>query len=489
MKKIWINIGKIVIFITITGIIFSRILDILGYKDMGGGGGWQRFYEMPKDTIDVVFFGSSHAHCTVDHGVLWENYGIAGYTMSAGSQKLDSTYYFVKETLETKKPKLLAVEVWGSVLSGLGNSNESVYRNTLGMKWSLNLMEFVNHLVERIGEDRTYRNQIFTKIPIIHSRYKELERDDFIDDTPYMMGYRGSFERIEFEQPIETAQEVTQPLNEECEEYLYKIINLAKEYNTELLFFASPYVLSDEEQMLLNEVEKIAQKEQIPIINYNHLYEEIGIDYKYDFRDEAHVNNYGAEKVTSHLGAYITDNFEVPDRRGQAGYEAWDLNLRYLKGKWEAHSLRQPQEVNGYLYELSKLKDKVIVLSLTGNHTAAGDVYYEGLSSLGISYEDYIRGGVYVFEGGVPVLYLPGKEYQQCFEVNNDEIHLKSETYIVDGWEEQDAEIIFRGKNYSFVENGINVFVYDKVTGQIIDVAGIDIYVSMRICREEGVHY
>ena len=31
---------------------YKKILDIFNYKDMGGGGGWQRFYEMPSKTAD-----------------------------------------------------------------------------------------------------------------------------------------------------------------------------------------------------------------------------------------------------------------------------------------------------------------------------------------------------------------------------------------------------------------------------------------------------
>ena len=64
-KKFWINITKSILFIIIIAIVFFKMLDVLNYKEIGGGGGWQRFYEMPKETIDVMFFGSSHAHCTV----------------------------------------------------------------------------------------------------------------------------------------------------------------------------------------------------------------------------------------------------------------------------------------------------------------------------------------------------------------------------------------------------------------------------------------
>lgn len=486
MSKKWINISKSVIFLLIIGMILFKVLDVLNYKDIGGGGGWQRFYEMPEETIDVVFFGSSHMHCTVDHGVLWDEYGIAGYTLSAGAQHLDSTYYFMKEVLEVQRPKLLVVEVWGTVLPGLENSDESVYRNSLGMRWSSNLWEFVNHLTEDIGKDKVYRNRIFSKMPVVHSRYAELTKDDFVDDMPYMMGYRGSFEKAEYEQPSQIAKEITMPLNEKCEEYLYKIIQLAKEYDTELLFIASPYILSDEEQMLLNETARIAEEESIPMINYNQVCEEIGLDYRTDFRDEAHLNNYGASKVTSHLGAYMKDNYEIPDRKGQAGYEAWELNSRYLDGKWEANALVHAQDVNSYLRELSALEEKTVVLSLTGNHTAAGDVYYESLAALGISYEDYMNGGVWVFENRVPTLYLPGKEYNQCYKVAAGEIHCESKV-VQDGTEEQQTEIIFEGKNYSNIKNGINVLVYDQMTGQIIDAAGVDIYIGFDVVREEGI--
>ncbi len=480
-KKVWVNIIKSIVFIVILGVILIKVLSILNYKDMGGGGGWQRFYEMPSQTADVIFFGNSHAHCTIDHGILWDEYGIAGYTMSAGSQRLDSTYYFVKEALEVQKPKLLVVEVSAAALSAAENSDESVYRNSLGMKWSSNFLEFVNYLIDDMEEDRTYKNRVLTKFPVIHSRYKELERNDFEDDTPYMKGYRGSFERVEFEQPVEIAEENKLPLDEKYEKFLYKMIESVKGTETELLFWVSPYVVSEEEQMRLNTVAEIAKNENVKMINYNQLYDELEMDFKTDFRDEVHVNNDGAAKVSLHMGEYIKSNYDIPNRKGQAGYEDWELNKRYLDGKSIAKKLKDAAEVNSYLKELGEIEDRTVVLSLTGNHTAAGDVYYDSLSILGISYEDYMKGGVWVFEGGIPVLYLSGKEYKQCYQIVDGEFHFESEII----GEEQEADIIFEGKNYSFVKNGINVLVYDQLTKQMIDHAGINIYVGFDVVRLE----
>ena len=62
-----------------------KVISVLTYKDTGGGGGWQNFYRTGRGTVDVMFFGNSHVHCTVDHGLLWDNYGIAGYTLVSGS--------------------------------------------------------------------------------------------------------------------------------------------------------------------------------------------------------------------------------------------------------------------------------------------------------------------------------------------------------------------------------------------------------------------
>ena len=46
--------------------------------------------------------------------------------------------------------------------------------------------------------------------------------------------------------------------------------------------------------------------------------------------------------------------------------------------------------------------------------------------------------------------------------------------------------MILNGKNYSFVENGLNILIYDQDTKQVIDHAGTDIYVSFEMIREDA---
>lgn len=477
-KEILKNSMKICLFLCFLGIVFCKILSILNYKDTGGGGGWGRFYDTPKGMIDVVFLGSSHAHCTVDHRILWDEFGIAGYTLSAGSQQLDSTYYFMKEVIERQKPEIIAVDVWAATFDEFTNSEETIYRNTLGMKWSKTFFEFSDTILEDMEASELFSKQVKSKLPIIHTRYKELTKEDFVDDIPYMRGYQGSYENISYETPIILDKEETVPLGEEAEKYLKEIISLAKETGTQLLLIVSPYVIPEEHQRKLNQVAKIADKNKIPMINYNYLYDELKIDYTSDFRDTDHVNNFGALKVTKHLGDYLKENYELKDHRGEKDYILWDENSIYLSGKEVTKVLKDIGDINLYLQKLNSLEDYLMIISLSGDHLAAGDVYKAGLKALGISDEEYKTGGCFLFEDGMRKLYISDKTYKEKYSVDKEDIYMKKQ----DG---KAGRIIWDGQTYNFVENGINIWIYDPRINKVIDSVGVDIYTSLDMIRLE----
>lgn len=277
-KEMRQNLIKALLFVLLVYFMGSRLLEIFGYKDMGGGGGWYRFYREEGNDADVYIVGSSHAHCTIDHGVLWEEYGIAGFTLSAGSQKLDASYHFVQEILRLKHPKVIIVEVLNAAGDGLDNKDEDVYRNSLGMKWSGNLWKYVCHLAENMEKDRVWRNGIFAKIPIIHSRYAELTEEDFRDSMPYMRGYRGSFMIERFDRPPAENNREAMALHPDKIEMLEGMVDAARAEGVPLVFFAAPYYLSEEEQMKFNAVEEFARENDVPFLNFNHMYDEVGLD-------------------------------------------------------------------------------------------------------------------------------------------------------------------------------------------------------------------
>lgn len=454
LKEKYRNCIKIIGFIVATVVILAFIFPIFNYKDMGGGGGFQRFYASPSNSIDVMFFGSSRAHCTIDHGYLWDHYGIAGFTLSAGSQKLDSTYYCLQEAIRCQKPKVVFVEI-SQVNNGIiENGDPDVYRNYLGMKLSNVSLSFADYLGKQMNMSWEKKEEIYTKLPIIHSRYRELDRTDFIDGIPFMRGYRGSFDVAPFDMPVETEQ--TLEISEDNLQFLEKMISFTKERNVSLVFFASPYVVSEEDQMRINEVGKIAEENGVPFINFNHLYQETGIDFSCDFRDSNHVNNTGAQKVTEYLAQYIKANYEVDDHRGDDKYIIWDQNSQYLHNKEFHHELERAENINDYLMRLSEDDRNIILIQFVGNYQALGDVYLDSIKKMGLTQDDYICGGYYYLCGG-------------------SRIERPEDIYV------DDSQIIWiQGQAYQTgIENGVNVVVYDEELKQIIDVAGDDIYLGL----------
>lgn len=485
-RNIYGNVTKTILFGILTVLMLAGILKVFNYKTTGGGGGWQHFYRMDRDCIDVMFFGSSHAHCTVDHGYLWDHYGMAGYTLSAGSQQLDSTVYFVKEALQRQKPAVIAVEMMGTVMGEFANTDTDVYRNSLGMRWSGNLAAYVDHLAESMDMDPARKKEILAKIPVVHSRYRELGRPDFEDDLPFMVGYRGSYEMVPLERPEEAAGEAAE-LSGEVKEALKEIIDTAGENGVEVVFFVAPFAVTDEQQRGFEGAEAFAGSLGVPFINYNKLYDEIGIDFSTDFRDDGHVNNYGAVKVTAHLASFLEEHYELPDRRGDKRYQIWEENSLYLRDQALCHELENAADVNEYLRLLAEIKEeKTVLISLTGNYKALGDVYLESLGQLGITQEEYDQGGLFLFHGGERQDWLPGKEYDKCFPTKGGEIHAKSSVYQTqDGEEGQKVTLLVDGNDCFMVENGVNLIVYEEALGQVLDAAGDDVYLGLTLVHNE----
>lgn len=47
------------------------------------------------------------------------------------------------------------------------------------------------------------------------------------------------------------------------------------------------------------------------------------------------------------------------------------------------------------------------------------------------------------------------------------------------------GRVIWDGQTYNFVENGINIWIYDPRINKVIDSVGVDIYTSLDMIRLE----
>lgn len=455
---------KIIAFILIFIYLFSCSYKILSWKD--GAGGYDSamvtlYNDLDGDLSDVVFVGSSHCFCSISNTQLWDEYGIGAFNMVVSGQDLASAYYCMDEVLKTQSPEVVCVELLGVTIEKHAVT-ANIYRNTLGFKYSENFFG----IVDAIAPEEDKRDYLL-KWPIIHTRYRELEKDDFIHQSPVYLGGNGGSSRIEDVGDLYVYDgQGTLPISENNEQWLQKIINLADEKNTNLVFFIAPYVTTEDTHKQFRYVEQLAAKNGIPVINYFDKLAEIEFDSHTDFQDKGHTNGNGAKKITSHIGAYLKDNYNLPDRRGDERYAIWEENSMLLKRSKDNAEIKKIHSIDIFFDKLSNLEDYTVVISSSGDHIAT-EVDPSGcFKKLNIDTSIVEKGGTCIVENNTLVYSTNAQNYSFYHDVKNGTIAVNGENGV--------NHITINRSVYRVVDNGYNVVVYDNITGKVVDCVGFN---------------
>jgi hypothetical protein len=325
---------KIIIFIAIFVWIIISLTYILrtnGYeKDRFTG-----FYAEADNTIDAIIIGSSPVYPGYCGPKLWGETGITMYPLSTNMQRPIAGYYLVKEALKTQSPDLFIFEMrmYTANESDLVSSPGHTRSVTDNLKYSWNRIEAINAMTadsEVFTEAKyTYYFDIFK----YHSNWRTLFMWSQIRDLTYE--YPDDLKGYVFKDNVGPTEYVdisgiteTEPIEDIQEECLYNLLNLLKENNQNALFIVTPYTTDIEsKQAEYNYIKEIVESYGYNFLNMNEAEyaEEIGLDYGVDFADYGnHLNAVGASKVTEYLGQYLTDNYNLEDKRGDSTYASWD---------------------------------------------------------------------------------------------------------------------------------------------------------------------
>lgn len=276
-----------------------------------------------ESSYDVLLMGSSHMNGMMDPDVLYSKYGITSFNYATGGQPVNVTYYLLKEALKTQNPKIVVLDLYYFGLTDK-YGDEGYIRYVLdNLKFSKNKLEAINNCVpkEKILE------YVFPYIKY-HGRWSTLTESDFDIDVKFdssITGYGAGDNHygepiVEYQHGTETGK-----LPEESEKYLNKFVELSKEQGFKLVFTNAPYDYSSnntdcwytDDSVLYNTIAKIADKNNIPFINYSseEIMSEINFDFPNDMNNVGHTNIYGAEKVSTHFANFLHENYELEDHR------------------------------------------------------------------------------------------------------------------------------------------------------------------------------
>ncbi len=331
MKKVI----KIVSFILITLIILALSYQTLSWKDTTGEyvSNIEQLKNTPNDTIDVVFVGSSHVYCGFAPHALWNNTGIASFDLSISGMDRYSAYYYTKYLLKTQKPKVVAVDLFPITFEGhLDQGNE--YRNMMSMPVSKDAIDLAkNYSVSTKEESEVNEaiNNYLLRWPIVHSRYKELKKGDFLEapENSFLRG-EGLVNNIT---PVDLneAREYTDigDLTKEQIKWIDDFVKLSEDKGFKLIFMVAPYAAQYHEMLVYNAVEEyvsgIQNVDFISAITET----DTKFDFKNDFADSGHLNASGAVKLTKWFYAKELKDLGLKNHKGDAKYENWNQDATY----------------------------------------------------------------------------------------------------------------------------------------------------------------
>jgi hypothetical protein len=457
----------LVLFYFFTKLVLPKWNDIPGVA----GTRAEDFYSQEENTMDAMFFGSSFIYYSVSPLPIWDDYGITSYTFGNPGQRIWTSYYYMEEAFKYQSPKVVFYEVGTSYMED--QAKEEWNRQNLDyMPFSLTKWKAILAMCK--GGKETVASYLLPGIRY-HDRWQELSENDF--DRCSNTGYYGKGSLMRFgakpatkkkqkEWMQDTGEELTFP--EENEAYLDKMIKLCEENGAELVLLRLPNISWTEN---LNEMmQNLADEKGLTYLDFNTFPEAYGLDWNTDTTDKGdHMNVVGTQKVSRYLGQYLKDHYDFEDKRTDEAYASWVENSEKFQVVYEKNLIANIVDLNEYL---EKIQDECYTAVITVKNDVGAYLSDDSkaiLSSMGVS--DAMmenRGNSYIgiLDSGTMVEQMEGSElltYKK--KVGDIKIIAKSGGELYGDTSSTKID----GEEYSAQNVGINIVVYDKELGRVVD--------------------
>lgn len=448
------NTVKLCCFLLISSIFLCTFYQIFRRK-MDESDTWKIYYEQNKNSIDVIVVGSSHTFGSINPAILYDKYGIASFVLGAPGLSIKGSYYSCVEALKTQSPKIIIVDITGyDKDEEIDSELEYTPLWIEGMSFSKNKYDMSKEIA---GSNWL---PLVLEYPVIHTRYDgDLDKRDFLPyrGDEYHKYYKGNrifwnttTEFLESDYPyIEDIGEIS----DITLEYLDKLIDLANEEETDIIFYVSPYFQEDWNQRGINAIGKYVGEKGATFLNLNSMRKRIGLDMEQDMADKEHVNHLGQEKTSAYLGAYIRDNYEIPDRRGNMEYESWALCAEDYHSVYNAYMLAHGcEDIGLYIHEL-----------ITGDYTIL--IYAQGEEAVtGLKKKNILE--------PFSVEWSDDQEKLLILKKGNDFIDLKNNKYFDFGQHVVsigDSGLLYDHIGIGFIQDSVSFAVFDNLQQSIVE--------------------
>lgn len=316
---------------------------------------------------DILFIGTSHMARAVNPMELWDMNGYTSYVLTAAGDGVKRDVAILEIALDYTRPKLVVLDTdqyW--LADELNHQVKNYHRFSDSFPLSGTKIKTTLELYE----DSSVRTELLFPWLVYHNRWDELERPDFysVSDSRCFKGYDYEANIVKANLPKDPLKKDNMAdLGGEGLKEIEKFIQKCKVENIEVLLVTLPYSANNEQRLYAVKLSEVASKYRVNYINFNE--KEFFVDEKTDFSDLSHMNVSGAKKMTEFLGTYISENYDVPDRRTEKEYS----------DKWNEDCVAYCEMIKQKMIEETELKnillmcnDKAFTTSLYMDDTLHG---------------------------------------------------------------------------------------------------------------------
>lgn len=473
---------KILVFATLTSLLLTVVMRVLTPKyyydtTYPTTSGYRGFYQMEKDSIDVLFLGSSCAAAGFDPQAVYDSYGIRSYNLGCEGQSLLTSYYWLKEALRFQTPKVVILETFFvflydrfEALNAPEGSNRKAFDN---MRWSSVKWEAVHDICEHDPE-QTLNSYYFPNTQY-HTRWTQLEENDFrfpeMDKHYELKGFAplaekgGSDSYVPFG-PYDSGERAEMvPL---MKEYMDKIVALCDENDIQLILTKLPYTQCIPSKY--NTLSDYAAEHEIPYWDFNEesFYHACGFVSVEDMNDDWHTNIWGAQKVSVYIASRLQDEYGIAGRQD----EQWQDTAAYYARVCQDCELKSITDIDQYIDAIHQ-DHYTILITVKGDGTSFMEedvkLHFRQLAS-GLSMDCSGNGSYFaaIHEGKVE----EGASQERlvhCGSTRGGLLDYELTSAGYDSSYEGRASIKIGDLEYAKNRFGINIVIYNNERRQVVD--------------------
>ena len=166
------------------------------------------------------------------------------------------------------------------------------------------------------------------------------------------------------------------------------------------------------------------------------------------------------------MGDFLWLNYDLENHYGDEKYALWDEDLNVRNHEWNIYLLQSTGLLWNYFDVLYSLEDYTYIITTTGNYLDEYSPISEYLDYFGLTEDFYASGGLWVVDDKEVVYKNLEQDFLYYEDLGECNLSVNSEAGI--------RTITVDFQQYQRVTDGINILVYDKVLGKVVDSVGFN---------------